>query len=235
MNTKHDTKFQNTQQSPKNICPICEALRLPICNGHGGGKSGGTKEEKEQEHDENKINANSTSQIIMSLVLSKPSPDLDSPEIDMTARSRSLFDIEMDANNNRLCFTRGDISIETFNRQKNLLENALEEFKNAIPNEAKQLSNISFIVDNENIIIQMPSSKLFNPFIKQLMHENLLPRLRVPTTNIKRQKQSDSMDDGFTNPKIANTDKQSETQDSNKSTAPTPYSLQLTPSGYSTE
>lgn len=67
------------------------------------------------------------------------------------------------------------------------------------------------------------------------MHENLLPRLRVPTTNIEKQNQSDSIDAVFCDPKIADTDRQSETQDSNKSTAPTPFNIQLMSSGYSAE
>ncbi|KTD61859.1 hypothetical protein [Legionella spiritensis] len=228
MNTKHDAGLQDTRKTPKNICPICEALGFPICKGHGGGKSSGSKEEKE-EHDDKKINADSTSQIIMSLVLSKPSPDLDRPGIDITTRSRSLLDIEIDAGNNRLCFTRGSVSIETFNRLKELLENALEEFKKANPDESKQLGNINFIADNENMVIQMPSSKLFNSFVKQLMHDNLLPRLRTPITNIVKQNQSDSMDDGLSNPAISNTDKHSETQDPNKTTAPTPLSMVISP------
>ena len=81
------------------------------------------------------------------------------------------------------------------NRIKELLESALEEFKKANPDKAKQLANIRVIADEDNIVIQMPSSKLFNSFIKQLMHDNLLPRLQIPKTNIERQNKSDSMDD----------------------------------------
>ena len=234
MNTDHYKEFEDTNNPPKNICPICEALGFPICNGHGGGKNGNSEEEKEQQDGDKKINANSTSQIMMSLVLRKPSVDIDSPEIDFTARSQSILNIDIDAGNNRLCYTRGNVSIETFNRIKELLESALEEFKKANPDKAKQLANIRVIADEDNIVIQMPSSKLFNSFIKQLMHDNLLPRLQIPKTNIERQNKSDSMDDEVSSPIIGNTDRQNETLNFENSTAPTPFSMQPMPLGYST-
>lgn len=235
MNTDQNKEFEDTNNAPKNICPICEALGFPICKGHGGGKSGNSEEEKEQEDSDKKINANSTSQIIMSLVLRKPSVHINGPEIDFTARSQSILNIDIDACNNRLCFTRGNVSIETFNRIKELLESALEEFKQANPDKAKQLANIHVIADEDNIVIQMPSSKLFNSFIKQLMHDNLLPRLQIPTTNIEGQNKYDSMDEGVSSPIIENTDRQSEILNVDNSTAPTPFSMQPMPSGYSTE
>jgi hypothetical protein len=239
MKIKNNTESKDSQKSPKNVCPICEEFGLPICRGHGGGGSGGSSDEKEEKHHAKKTHANSTSQIIMSLVLHKSSPEyspgLAFPEIVSIACSPSALGIEFDVDNHRLSFSRGTLSIEAFNMFKELLQSAIEEIKESNPDLAKQLKSISVIADNEKIIIQMPSMKLFNLFIKQLMDENLLPRLRVPAINIERQNQSSSIDSGITEQKTVYANSHNKTRDSSKSTAPNPFSMRPVPVGYSTE
>lgn len=238
MNIMNETEREDTQKSPKSACPICEAFGFSgPCKGHGGGGSG-SGDDAESDKDENS-HADSMSQIIISLVLRHPSPGNSSktasPAIACIAHNPAILSIDMDVDNLTLVFSRNTLSIKDFNKLKALLQNAIEAFKIANPDQAEQLSGISFTANAEKIIIQMPSMKLFNAFVKQLMHDNLLPGLRLPATNPERQHQSSPIDDGMSAHKEVHDESQNEIQTPSQSTAPTPFNMQPTPAGYSNE
>lgn len=205
---------------PKNACPICDALgKSGPCEGHGASASNSEDNEKTDEREELiKTNTSSVAFIMVSLALQAPHLD-EVNNIACFVEHPAILNIDMDIKNLQMTFTRNTLSPEVFQSIASLLQNAIGE-----------LSDVNIDVSDNTIIINAMSPKAFNHAVIQLMQQNLLPKLQLPTitepkpTKGVTEKVEDRVKSNSVEPPL---------EESSSNTAPTPFATSFTPTANS--
>lgn len=135
-----------------NPCPMCRALRLPLCRGHGGDASG-TNENQDWEHTED-----------TDLIFAFKNP-------------LALFSITLDIESGSLMF-QGNQELSKEQQKKidelfQAIKNELTHFKNELS--TKLAVPISLTCNQHTLSIKISEPSYFDLFIQRLTDKNLLP------------------------------------------------------------
>jgi hypothetical protein len=219
-----------------NTCPICDAMGFPApCKGHGG-KAGESSDDTEKSIEKDGANepkvGGSAAHIMLSLLM-QPTSTAASAEVAHISQLPSMVNIDMDALEHTLTFSRNTLSLEVFKLISEHLGASIKDLKEANPHLAKELSGIRFIANDEQIIIEAPSMKAFVILTEHLMQQNLLPGINLPkVVQISRLNNSAQVDVDMAQ---VYTQTSAEEGFEQSSSAPSPFSMQLTPPGFGDE
>lgn len=172
--TLENKKDERAKAIENNPCGLCKAAGLPICRGHARGAGG-----KSEELDEEDLDMKSSERAELTLELKPTLPSslgweqLNALFLMTNLASQGIFSLRPRP---KLAL-ENDREIQEFIRQVKL---EFDQFKQVLEKKGIPVEHYSATINKNELIIRIPSPKMYDAFIQQLVNKNLLANQLTP-------------------------------------------------------